>query len=81
MRFGAPGHEEGSIAVGSWGWGPERLLYPNYISLETDLPRGHAWLLRSMELVLQESLGGGSLPLVTFMSLFRCGRLSHSLDF
>lgn len=69
MRFGTLGHEEGSIAVGREG--PERLLYPNYIYLETDLPRGHAWLFRSMEFVLQESLVGDSLPSVAFLSLFR----------
>lgn len=50
VRFGALRHEEERIAVGR---GNLRGFYLPVTEgqLETDLPRGHAWPLRSMEFV------------------------------
>lgn len=59
------GHEEESIALGSWN--PGGFIFQS-CSLETDVPRERAWLLGSMELV-------------TLILLFKCERLSQGLDF
>lgn len=59
-------------AVGPEGGKPERALSSNCVPLMADLPRGHAWLLRSTEFVLPGVPDrGDSLPLVAFMFLFR----------